>query len=71
MKLAEILAQHAPYLSKNSANKLCLRCLDDTADGEFETVEAWAEHVAREVRRAGYARTSARVEPGSTQGSLL
>lgn len=54
MSLAELLAEHAPYLSKRSDNRLCLRCLDDKAHGEFPTVNAWAEHVAIELVRAGW-----------------
>jgi hypothetical protein len=56
MTLAEILAQHAPYLSKRSDNKLCLRCLDDNQHGEFDTIDDWAEHVAVELVRAGWRR---------------
>ena len=52
--LAQLLAQHAPYLSKRSDNKLCLRCLDDKAHGEFETVEEWAAHVAAVLAQAGW-----------------
>lgn len=59
--LAELLAQHAPYLSKRSDNKLCLRCLDDSAHGEFETIEAWADHLAAELRRAGYSKAASKV----------
>jgi hypothetical protein len=52
--LAQLLAQHAPYLSKCSDNKLCLRCLDDAAHGEFETVDEWAAHVAAAITEAGW-----------------
>lgn len=65
--LSELLAQHAPYLSKRSDNKLCLRCLDDKAHGEFLTVEAWADHLAAELKRAGYVKAAAKMaiaEPG-------
>jgi hypothetical protein len=56
MTVAELLAQHAPYLSKRSNNKLCLRCLDTKEHGEFDTVDAWARHVALELKRAGMVR---------------
>lgn len=52
--LAEILAGHAPYLSRRSDNTLCLRCLDEAGHGEFATIDEWAEHVARELAAAGY-----------------
>jgi hypothetical protein len=57
--LAEILTAHAPYLSKNTDNKLCLRCLDDSTHGEFSTIEEWSEHVATEITRAGWRKTPA------------
>lgn len=53
-KLAELIAQHAPYLSKHSDNRLCLRCLDDSAHGEFTSVDDWAVHLATELAIAGY-----------------
>ena len=40
-------AEHAPYLSKHSANKLCLTCLTSDCGGEFDTVIEWAQHVER------------------------
>jgi hypothetical protein len=52
-KIVETLTQHAPYLSKNSDNILCLRCHDPHPHGEFPSVEAWASHVATELRKAG------------------
>lgn len=54
--VAELLAQHAPYLSKRSDNRLCLRCLDTNRHGEFDTVDQWAQHVAAELKRAGLVR---------------
>lgn len=54
--LVETIAQHAPYLSKRSDNKLCLRCLDEDTHGEFLSVEEWAGHVAVELKRAGLVR---------------
>lgn len=55
--LAQLLAQHAPYLSKRSDNKLCLRCLDDEAHGEFESVDDWAAHVAAVLVKDGWKRS--------------
>lgn len=46
-RTARILADHAPYLSKHSTNKLCLTCLDAGCGGEFDTVIEWARHVER------------------------
>jgi hypothetical protein len=54
MRLAEIIAAHAPYLSKRSDNKLCLRCLDDASHGQFATVDEWAQHVAQAITAEGY-----------------
>lgn len=46
-RTVEVLAAHAPYLSKHSDNKLCLTCLDTDCNGEFATVIEWAQHVDR------------------------
>jgi hypothetical protein len=54
--LAQLLAQHAPYLSRRSDNKLCLRCLDAEAHGEFETIDDWAAHVAAALVEARLAK---------------
>jgi hypothetical protein len=54
--LAEILAEHAPYLSRRSDNKLCLRCLDTDGHGEFLTIDDWAAHVAAALTEAGWVR---------------
>ncbi|MEE3066604.1 MAG: hypothetical protein VYA67_22125 [Actinomycetota bacterium] len=59
--LAELIAQHAPYLSKNSDNKLCLRCLDSETHGEFATIDDWSRHVAWALTRAGYGKKRAAV----------
>lgn len=54
--LAERLAEHAPYLSKRSDNKLCLRCLNSDGHGEFDSIDDWAAHTAAALTEAGYRR---------------